>query len=405
MNILFISLEDFSSINERNIYTDIIRNFKNDGHSVCCVSPVERCRGMQTHMIIEDNCKILKLKIGNTQKVNLIEKGISTLLLEPQMIRGIKKYFSDIKFDLVLYPTPPVTFARAVKFVKRRDGAKSYLMLKDIFPQNSLDLGMLKTSGVKGFIYRHFKNKEKSLYMLSDKIGCMSQANCDYILKHNDYISPDKVEICHNCIDPQDLRLSNEEKISMRIKYGLPTDKKIFVYGGNLGRPQDVAFIIECLKACKEVDNAYFVIAGSGTDRCLLEEYVNNERPEHVKLFGFIPKDEYDKMVACCDVGLIFLDHRFTIPNFPSRLLSYMQAGLPVLACTDPNTDVGQVIVDGGFGWWCESNDAEGVRDIIVGVAKQDLSEESERSWQCLLEKFNSKVGYLAVKKYMESGK
>ena len=398
MNILFISLEDFSSINERNIYTDIIRNFKNDGHSVCCVSPVERCRGMQTHMIIEDNCKILKLKIGNTQKVNLIEKGISTLLLEPQMIRGIKKYFSDIKFDLVLYPTPPVTFARAVKFVKRRDGAKSYLMLKDIFPQNSLDLGMLKTSGVKGFIYRHFKNKEKSLYMLSDKIGCMSQANCDYI-------SPDKVEICHNCIDPQDLRLSNEEKISMRIKYGLPTDKKIFVYGGNLGRPQDVAFIIECLKACKEVDNAYFVIAGSGTDRCLLEEYVNNERPEHVKLFGFIPKDEYDKMVACCDVGLIFLDHRFTIPNFPSRLLSYMQAGLPVLACTDPNTDVGQVIVDGGFGWWCESNDAEGVRDIIVGVAKQDLSEESERSWQCLLEKFNSKVGYLAVKKYMESGK
>lgn len=405
MNILFISLEDFSSINERNIYTDIIRNFKNDGHSVCCVSPVERCRGMQTHMIIEDNCKILKLKIGNTQKVNLIEKGISTLLLEPQMIRGIKKYFSDIKFDLVLYPTPPVTFARAVKYVKRRDGAKSYLMLKDIFPQNSLDLGMLKTSGVKGFIYRHFKNKEKSLYMLSDKIGCMSQANCDYILKHNDYISPDKVEICPNCIDPQDLRLSNEEKISMRIKYGLPTDKKIFVYGGNLGRPQDVAFIIECLKACKEVDNAYFVIAGSGTDRCLLEEYVNNERPEHVKLFGFIPKDEYDKMVACCDVGLIFLDHRFTIPNFPSRLLSYMQAGLPVLACTDPNTDVGQVIVDGGFGWWCESNDAEGVRDMIVGVAKQDLSEESERSWRCLLEKFNSKVGYLAVKKYMESGK
>ena len=405
MNILFISLEDFSSINERNIYTDIIRNFKNDGHSVCCVSPVERCRGMQTHMIIEDNCKILKLKIGNTQKVNLIEKGISTLLLEPQMIRGIKKYFSDIKFDLVLYPTPPVTFARAVKYVKRRDGAKSYLMLKDIFPQNSLDLGMLKTSGVKGFIYRHFKNKEKSLYMLSDKIGCMSQANCDYILKHNDYISPDKVEICPNCIDPQDLRLSNEEKISMRVKYGLPTDKKIFVYGGNLGRPQDVAFIIECLKACKEVDNAYFAIAGSGTDRCLLEEYVNNERPEHVKLFGFIPKDEYDKMVACCDVGLIFLDHRFTIPNFPSRLLSYMQAGLPVLACTDPNTDVGQVIVDGGFGWWCESNDAEGVRDIIVGVAKQDLSEESERSWQCLLEKFNSKVGYLAVKKYMESGK
>lgn len=403
MNILFISLEDFRSFDERNIYTDIIRNFKNEGHTVCCISPVERRKGEDTQMIIEDNCKILKLKIGNTQKVNLIEKGISTLLLEPQMIRGIKKYFSDIKFDLVLYPTPPVTFAKAVRYVKKRDGAKSYLMLKDIFPQNSLDLGMLKTSGLKGFIYRHFKKKEKSLYMLSDKIGCMSQANCDYLLKHNGYISPDKVEICPNCIDPQDLRLTDEEKTNMRVKYGLPTDKKIFVYGGNLGRPQDVPFIIECLKACKDTEGVYFVIAGSGTDRYLLEEYVNAENPEHVKLFGFIPKDEYDKMVACCDVGLIFLDHRFTIPNFPSRLLSYMQAGLPVLACTDPNTDVGQVIVGGGFGWWCESNDAEGIKSIVCDISRKELTEESERSWQYLLEKYNSRVGYSAIEKYLRN--
>jgi glycosyltransferase involved in cell wall biosynthesis len=64
-------------------------------------------------------------------------------------------------------------------------------------------------------------------------------------------------------------------------------------------------------------------------------------------------------MIAACDIGLIFLDHRFTVPNFPSRLLNYMQAGIPVLACTDTITDVGKVIVENEFGWWCESNDAE----------------------------------------------
>ena len=55
-----------------------------------------------------------------------------------------------------------------------------------------------------------------------------------------------------------------------------------------------------------------------------------------------------------CDVGLIFLDKRFTIPNFPSRLLSYMQASMPVLAATDVNTDIGKVIEEGESDIGCE---------------------------------------------------
>ena len=101
-------------------------------------------------MIQEGSSCILRLKIGNIQKVNPIEKGISTILIEPLFINGIKKYFSNVRFDLVLYATPPITFAKVIKFIKKRDRAKSYLMLKDIFPQNSLDLGMLSASGIKG---------------------------------------------------------------------------------------------------------------------------------------------------------------------------------------------------------------------------------------------------------------
>ena len=215
-----------------------------------------------------------KLKIGNTQKVNLIEKGISTLRIEPLFIQGIRKYFSDVKFDLVLYATPPVTFAKVIDFVKKRDGAKSYLMLKDIFPQNSVDLGMLTKSGIKGLIYKYFRHKEKSMYALSDKIGCMSQANADYVLKHNPEIPQDKVEICPNSVEPIDMRVSEEEKSEIRKKYDLPLDKKIFVYGGNLGRPQDVPFIVDCLKACSDIEDSYFVIAGSGTDRQSNESFV-----------------------------------------------------------------------------------------------------------------------------------
>ena len=83
--------------------------------------------------------------------------------------------------------------------------------------------------------------------------------------------------------------------------------------------------------------------------------YFRETNPKNMRLMKRLPKNDFDRMIAACDVGMIFLDHQFTIPNFPSRLLAYMQAGLPVLACTDTNSDIGKVITEGYFGWWCVS--------------------------------------------------
>lgn len=395
MKLLFLTLLDFKSYSEHNIYCDLLREFIRNGHEVYCISPVERRTGVQTHF--EENGHILKLRIGNTQKTNIVEKGISTLRIESQFTSAIKKYFPDIKFDLVLYSTPPITLLRAVKYIKRCDGAKTYLMLKDIFPKNAVDLGMMSQTGAKGLLYQYFRRKEKKLYAISDRIGCMSRANVDYVLKHNPEIPQNKVEICPNCIEPIDLRVSEGEKTVLRKKYGLPEEKKIFIYGGNLGRPQDVPFIVNCLKACADIEEAYFVIAGSGTDRHFIEEYIESEKPGHVKLFGQMPKDEYDKMIACCDVGLIFLDHRFTIPNFPSRLLSYMQAGLPIIACTDTNTDIGRIIVDGKFGWWCRSDVVENLLKSVQMTKHADLKLMGESAFAYLNEQYTVQQAYKVI--------
>lgn len=362
MNLLFLTLLDFDSINEHNIYTDLLREFCNHGHKAYVISPIERRSGKQPRIIHGKNSTILKMRIGNTQKTNIIEKGISTITLESIFIKGIKRHFSDVKFDLIMYSTPPITFQRAVEYVKRRDAAKTYLLLKDIFPQNAVDIGMLSKNGWKGLIYKYFRKKEKRLYEISDHIGCMSEANCKYILKHNPEINPEKVEVCPNCIEVQDMSLTLEERNNMRNKYGIPLDKIVFVYGGNLGKPQGIPFLVDCLKTQLKNEQAFFLIVGDGTEFNVLAAFFEKYKPKNMKLMKRLPKDDYDRMIAACDVGMIFLDHRFTIPNFPSRLLSYMQAKLPVLAVTDPSTDIGKVIVEGGFGWWCESG-----KDNLLG--------------------------------------
>lgn len=399
MNILFLTIGRMESIEQHAIYPDLLRTFRNNGHNIYTISPYEKRVGRETELIEENGVHYLYVKIGNLTECNIIEKGISTLLIEKQFKDAICRYFSNVKFDLVLYSTPPITLCNAIEYVKKRDNAKTYLLLKDIFPQNAVDLGMLSKSGAKGILYKYFCNKEKKLYALSDRIGCMSQANVDYVLKHNPEVNSSKVEVCPNCVEPVDMSVSEEQRIAIRQKYSIPLDKKVFVYGGNLGKPQGIPFLISCLRAAKD-SGAYFLIVGDGTEYSKLEAFLNQEKPEHVKLMKRLPKEDYDAMVGSCDVGMLFLDHRFTIPNFPSRLLSYMQAKLPVLAVTDPNTDVGKVIVDGGFGWWCESNDVEAFKNKVTEIVKSDLVTKGSNSRKYMLDNYDVKDSYKIIMKH-----
>ena len=397
MNVLFLTLVKFNSLKIHGIYTDILRAFIKQGHNVYVISPIERREKEESNIICEENAMILRQKIGNIQKTNIVEKGISTILLEHIYKKAIRRHFSETKFDLIIYSTPPITLVNAVKYVKMRDHAKTYLLLKDIFPQNALDIGMLSVSGLRGILYNHFREQEKKLYQISDRIGCMSQANVDYVIQHNPEINPKIVEICPNCIDPVDKSVDAETRDNIRLKYGIPDNKMVFVYGGNLGKPQGIPFLIECVNKCQTIEDAFFLIVGDGTEYHLLEEYVNTNHPKNMKLMKRLPKDDYDTMIGACNVGLIFLDHRFTIPNFPSRMLSYMAAKLPVLACTDPNTDIGNVIVDGGFGWWCESNDAEAFVSLVRNVVNLNLTEIGINAYRYLEENYTANRAYSII--------
>lgn len=358
MNVLFLTLSDFSNINEKGIYTDLLREFIKNNNKVYVISPIEKKRNKKTFLVEDKDCKLLKLCIGNIQKTNVIEKGITTITLESKYRKAIKKYFKNISFDLVLYSTPPITLRKAIKFVKKRDNAMSYLLLKDIFPQNAVDMGMLKKHGILGLLYKFFRIKEKKLYSISDYIGCMSQANVKYVLNNNEKINSKFVEICPNSFEITNINSNIQDKLNIRKKYNIPLDKTVLLYGGNLGKPQGIDFLIKCLYMNEGNKNSFFVIVGSGTEYSRIQKIFLQYRFNNAILIKHMPKVEYDLLVNACNIGLIFLDNRFTIPNFPSRLLSYMQASLPVLAATDKNTDLGDIILKNNFGYWCESNNA-----------------------------------------------
>ena len=389
MNIIFLTMSQVTNIEARHIYTDLLRKFRNEGNNIYIVLPRERRSGLQTELYEQNGVHFLGVRTLNLQKTNVVEKGLGQVLVEKQYKAAIKKHLSDVKFDLILYSTPPITFPKVISFLKSNNPqAKTYLLLKDIFPQNAVDIGMMSTTGLKGILYRFFRRKEKKLYALSDFIGCMSPANVEYVLKHNPEIASDRVEVAPNSLELSVESLetvdSGELKERVRNKYGLPVDKPVFIYGGNLGKPQGIDFLVKCLDANKGREDCHFVVVGSGTEQQKIQTWYDTTKPENTTVLKALPKADYDTLVQTCDVGLIFLDHRFTIPNYPSRLLSYLEYKVPVLCATDPNTDMGKIAEENGYGYWCESNSVEAFTSIVDKMIQSDRKAMGEKGFEFL---------------------
>lgn len=401
MKILFLSLSRFDDIADRGIYSDLMREFVKKGNEVFIASPTERRFGKPTHLIEQPNCQILKIKTLNIQKTNILEKGVGTLLLERQFDKAIRKYWNDIQFDLVLYATPPITFNKVIERIKRRCGCRSYLMLKDIFPQNAVDLGMMKSGG---FLHKMFRKKEERLYQISDRIGCMSPANCDYILKHNSAVSAAKVELCPNAIMPVEIsEISEEERGKLLGKLEIPTGKTLFIYGGNLGKPQGVDFLLDVVEANEMRNDSFIIIVGGGTEYIKMTKWFEAHAPKNAKLMAQLPKCDYDKLIRACQVGLVFLDPCFSIPNFPSRLLSYLENRMPVLLATDSNTDMGRIAEREDFGLWCQSGDLGGfMRNLeVLATQKQVVETMGKNGERFLLNNYTvDKIVDIILKKH-----
>lgn len=399
MKILFLTLLDFNSLSESNIYTDLMNEFVKGEHKLWVVSPSEKRNNKKDRIMSTEKYTILKPVIGNLQKVNVIEKGISTLFFGRKIWKYISKSITDLDFDLILYSTPPITYVNTIKKLKRKYNSKTYLLLKDIFPQNAVDLGMFSK---RSLFYHYFRKKEVKLYSLSDYIGCMSQRNIDYILENNINIDILNIEVCPNSISIDGKYERKRKNYSVLEKYKIPIDKTIYIYGGNLGKPQGVDYIIKCIENTKN-DKIFYLIIGSGTEYKKIETYIENNHPSNLLLFDYMGKMEYELVLANSDVGLLFLDKKFTIPNFPSRILSYMKYGLPIVAATDNNTDIKDLIEKNFIGFWNHSGNVEDfIKNVTLMLSEDKRILYGKNARKILEDNFTSEISYKNIMKHFK---
>lgn len=359
--VVFLALSYSDASVEPGMYPDLMATFLKNGHEVFVVAPALN-ENDTLSIKKEAGVNVLRVPTLKLFGNGLIQKGISNILLPYQFRKAIKKAGVNLDFDLIIVPTPPITMISVAFWLKKQSKAKLYLILRDIFPQNGVDLKMMSKGGLP---YKYFRNLEKKLYRQSDSIGCMSPENVNYVIRHNNYLETSKLHLLPNW-EPlkEDIEIAETEN-ELRKKYGL-SNKIVALYGGNIGLPQQLENIIDLADAVQHLENLVFLIIGWGTQKEKIMALASEKKLGNVIFKDSVNRNELGKILKISDIGLISLNKDFTIPNYPSKVNSYYRHKLPVLATVDKNTDFGSIQEEIGCGLSSIAGDTEALKNNLL---------------------------------------
>ncbi len=366
MNVLFIFPFFPENQATSSLAKDLTSEFSKQ-HNIYIATTREKKHGLETELQIYDNIQILRVKTGNLfDDVNKFNKLITTFTMPREILKNIKKYWKDVKFDLIITQTPYTSNELLINGLKSYYHCPALLILFDLFPQNAKDIGLINNS----LIFNFFKYKEKKMLSSFDFIGCMSKGNVDYVKNNYNFIDKNKLfllPLWGNIGTKPEKSLKNE----IRNKYGFNDNDFVLIFGGNLGKPQKVDNIIELAKSCEDDLEIKFLIIGKGTEANRVKQLIKSQDIKKILFIDYMPREDYESITMSSDLGLVSLDERFTVPNFPSKTIDYLRYGLPILASLDEcaASDYGKLIEEElACGLFCKAGNIDEFKEKLYKI-------------------------------------
>lgn len=350
MRFLFVLLDLPSASKAGDMYTCLAVQFKQKGHDVSIIAPdVEHANAFETE---ERGMRVVRVASKETQGIaNMFKKGWALATLAYYFKKAYKQHLAKEQFDWIVMPTPPITLSGFVKYVKKRTGAKFYLILRDIHPQSVWSIGLLHNK----LEYKFLDKKAKTGYQIADLIGCMSQGNIDFIHEQYPGMKMGKGVWLYNWVaEPPKI----DPDPSLRSRLGLD-GKFVALYGGNLGKGQRIENIVFLAEHYLDNKDIVFLIIAKGVEKDRLQHIAEEKHLTNIRFMDFMPQKDYLNLTRSVDLGLVSINENYRVPTCPSKAISYMAAGVPVFAMINPNNDYGQWIEGSGAGCWVVGSDKE----------------------------------------------
>ena len=352
---------------------DLSLEFVAQGHAVVVMVPDA---SLEKPWSLEDinGVQVLRLKAFRTKDISYARRTIAEFLMPFAMRHNLRKSpFADVRWDGVVWYSPTIFLGPLANALKRASGCRSYLIIRDIFPEWAVDMGLIG----RGLPYRFFKTIESYQYSVADVIGVQTAANLPYF---DDWAAQQgrQVAVLQNW-------LADAPNIgcSISVESSHLAGRTIFVYAGNMGVAQGMGVLLDLADSLKNRKDLGFVFVGRGSDAQRLRTDATARALDNVAFFDEIDPSEIPGLYAQCHVGLVALDSRHKTHNIPGKFLSYMQSGLPVLASINPGNDLAELIDRECVGSACTDSSAVTLR-CLAEILADEIAVDSNIQIRCL---------------------
>lgn len=318
---------------------DLSREFVRQGHEVVVLTPWDEGESAKT-IPFDSGISVMRLKAPRTKDVNYVRRSLAELVTPFAMLAGLRGKAAELgRIDGVIWYSPSIFFGPLVQALKRKCRCRGYLVLRDIFPEWAADIGIMG----RGLPFQIFRLIAAYQYRVADTIGVQTAGNLGFLKR---WEAPTRrLEVLHNWLSP-----APAEPRPIQLDIAALAGRKIFVYAGNMGVAQGVEILIDLAERLRDRSDVGFIFVGRGSNAAALRDDARRRGLGNVLFFDEIEPDQLSSLYRRCHAGLVSLDPRHRTHNIPGKFLSYMQAGLPVLAIVNRGNDLVGVIERNGVG-------------------------------------------------------
>ena len=337
---------------------DLSREFVRQGHALTVMLPAA---GLSTPWLLEDfdGVQVLRLRAPMTKDINYVSRTINEFLMPFFMLRNLRK--STLATECwggVVWYAPSIFLGPLANALKKGSACKGYLIIRDIFPEWAADMGLMGRS----LPYKFFKAVANYQYSVADVIGIQTQGNRVYFAD----VPNSRIEVLQNWLTD-----APNVGCSIDVASSKLAGRNIFVYAGNMGVAQGMGVLLDLAERVRSRSDIGFLLVGRGSGAQRLRADADKRGLDNVAFYDEIDPAEIPGLYAQCHIGVVVLDPRHKTHNIPGKFLSYMQAGLPVLASINSGNDLEGMIRREGVGRVCTDQSTETLQRLAVELVDE----------------------------------
>jgi len=377
---------------------------------VSCVFPPEPVVSSQTsadivHGLIERGAQVSviapfpnrpagKLYAGYSRRLYQQDRFVSFKLLRcfstlSSTSRLLSRLLENLSFGLtggvatlfaprpdVIYSNTWPIFATGILYaISRLRRIPIVISIQDVYPESIVSQGRLSSSNLLKRLLRWMDTRIargcRAVIVISESF--------EKIYRDERGVNPARLHVVPNWIDSQSIFPSEPLSNTFRVRYDIPEHAFLCVYGGNVGMAAGVETIIESFRHLADLDNLYLLIAGEGSNLAVCRELAQKTSNARILFHSPWRKDETAIVLGAADLLILPTRGLQSLASVPSKLISYMLAGRPVLALASAGSDLAATIERVGCGWVVEPDQPFLTAEQIRAVAMLEVAERHRR--------------------------